>query len=53
MSEGPLPMAALAESIVPFSQFDQLREARDILRLEANAILDVSQRLDAGFCAAV
>ena len=46
-------MASLAESIVPFSQFDQLREARDILRLEANAILDVSQRLDAGFCAAV
>jgi arabinose-5-phosphate isomerase len=46
-------MATLAESIVPYSQFDQLREARDILRLEANAIVDVSQRLDAGFCAAV
>ncbi|HVJ66824.1 MAG TPA: KpsF/GutQ family sugar-phosphate isomerase [Caulifigura sp.] len=46
-------MAALAESIVPFSHFDQLREARDILRLEANALHDVSQRLDAGFCSAV
>ena len=46
-------MAALAESIVPFSHFDQLREARDIIRLEANALLDVSQRLDAGFCSSV
>ncbi len=46
-------MASLAESIVPYSQFDQLREAREILRLEANAVLEVAQRLDSGFCAAV
>ncbi len=46
-------MAALAESIVPFSHFDQLREAREILRLEAGALEDVARRLDAGFCAAV
>lgn len=46
-------MAALAEKIVPFSQFDQLREARDIIRLEAEALVEVSKRLDAGFCSAV
>lgn len=42
-----------AEHLVPYSQFDQLREARDILRMEAEALLEVSRRLDAGFCAAV
>ncbi|RLS59304.1 MAG: KpsF/GutQ family sugar-phosphate isomerase [Planctomycetota bacterium] len=42
-----------AEQIVPYSQFDQLREAREILKLEAEALADVSRRLDAGFCAAV
>jgi arabinose-5-phosphate isomerase len=46
-------MAALAESIVPYSHFDQLREAREIIRLEAHSLLDVAQRLDTGFCAAV
>ncbi len=42
-----------AEQIVPFSQFDQLREAREILRLESEALAEVARRLDAGFCAAV
>jgi arabinose-5-phosphate isomerase len=42
-----------AESYVPYSHFEQLRAGREVLRLEAAAIQDVAQRLDAGFCAAV
>lgn len=42
-----------AEHLVPYSQFDQLRDAREILRLEADAVVEVSRKLDAGFCAAV
>ena len=38
---------------VPFSQFEQLREAREILRQEADALQAVSHRLDAAFCEAV
>lgn len=42
-----------AEHLVPYSQFDQLREAREILRLESEALVEVARKLDAGFCAAV
>ncbi|HVV99778.1 MAG TPA: KpsF/GutQ family sugar-phosphate isomerase [Planctomycetaceae bacterium] len=40
-------------SFVPYSQFEQLREAREILRQEAQAIESVAQQLDTAFCAAV
>lgn len=39
--------------IIPLSEVEQLREARDILRWEAQALHDVALRLDAAFCAAV
>ncbi len=42
-----------AEQLIPYSQFDQLREAREILKLESEALVEVARRLDAGFCAAV
>jgi arabinose-5-phosphate isomerase len=46
-------MSAAAERIIPYTQFEQLRDAREILLLEADAIRDVARKLDAGFCAAV
>ena len=47
-------MSALTQRpTVPFSQFEQLREAREILRLEADALQSVSHRLDEAFCDAV
>ncbi|MEX0718333.1 MAG: KpsF/GutQ family sugar-phosphate isomerase [Planctomycetaceae bacterium] len=39
--------------LVPFSQFEQLREARAIIRHEGDALLSVADRLDASFCAAI
>ena len=41
------------EHLIPYTQFDQLREAREILKLESNALSDVARRLDPGFCEAV
>ncbi|MFO1004914.1 MAG: KpsF/GutQ family sugar-phosphate isomerase [Planctomycetaceae bacterium] len=41
------------EQLIPFAQFDQLREAREILKLEFNALSEVAHRLDTGFCEAV
>lgn len=41
------------EHLIPYTQFDQLREAREILKLESNALSDVARRLDSGFCEAV
>ncbi|MDB5390091.1 MAG: kdsD, partial [Planctomycetaceae bacterium] len=47
-------MSALPQrESVPFTQFEQLREAREILRLEADALQAVSHRLDTTFCDAV
>lgn len=47
-------MSALPQrESVPFSQFEQLREAREILRQEADALQAVSHRLDGAFCEAV
>ena len=37
----------------PFGTFQQLRLARDVLRAEGEALLGLSQRLDATFCRAV
>lgn len=39
--------------VIPFDDFEQLREARDILRQEAQTLGDLSRRLDGTFCAAV
>jgi arabinose-5-phosphate isomerase len=47
--EGPLAMSA-AEKIIPYSQFEQLRDAREIIQHEAAVLMDVSRRLDTGFC---
>ncbi len=38
---------------IPFTQFDQLREAREIIRHEADALSELSKRLDTRFCEAV
>ncbi len=47
-------MSAGAErSIVPFTHFEQLREARAILAIEGDALLELSRRLDGQFCVAV
>jgi len=42
-----------AERLIPFSQFERLRAGREIIRQEAEALLDVVKRLDSGFCLAV
>lgn len=42
-----------AERLIPFSQFERLRSGRDIIRQEAEALLEVVKRLDSGFCLAV
>lgn len=44
---------AEAGSIVPFSQFEQLRTARGVIQHEGQSLLDLARRLDASFCAAV
>lgn len=46
-------MAAPAERHIPWSHVEQLRQARDVLRTEAQAIDELSGRLDSDFCAAV
>lgn len=44
--------SALKQSI-PFDQFEQLREAREIIRREATALTELSAKLDTRFCDAV
>jgi arabinose-5-phosphate isomerase len=39
--------------LIPCSDVEQLREAREIIRHEAQTLLDLSRRLDTAFCAAV
>ena len=47
-------MSQLAASgFIPFSDVEQLREARDILRHASQALADLSKRLDTSFTAAV
>ena len=43
---------ALKQSI-PFDHFEQLREAREIIRQEADGLLALSSHLDTRFCEAV
>jgi arabinose-5-phosphate isomerase len=45
--------AALERSLIPITEYDELREGRSIVRQEALALEQVAQRLDAAFCAAV
>jgi len=44
--------SAVLRPVIPHAQLQLLREARSILRMEADAILDVTERLDESFCAA-
>ncbi len=46
-------MSSHAERLIPFSQVEQLRAGRDIVRQEAEALMALSRKLDAGFCVAV
>jgi arabinose-5-phosphate isomerase len=46
-------MSAAPAEFIPCSEVEQLREARDILRQEADAIGQLSRRVDTSFCAAV
>lgn len=48
-----LMSAAVERSDVPLTHFEQLREARAILKIEGNALLELSRRLDAHFCTAL
>ncbi len=41
------------EQLIPYSQLDRLRQAREILKLESDSLVDVARRLDSGFCSAV
>lgn len=45
--------AARERSLIPITEYEQLREGRSIVRQEARALEQVAQRLDASFCAAV
>jgi arabinose-5-phosphate isomerase len=47
-------MSALpAAETIPFTQFERLREGRDVIKQEAEALLDLMGRLDSHFCDAV
>ncbi len=46
-------VSSSAEQIFPFSQFEQLRTGREIVRQEAEALLNLARNLDASFLAAV
>ncbi|GAB4151596.1 MAG: KpsF/GutQ family sugar-phosphate isomerase [Planctomycetaceae bacterium] len=45
--------SAIPRQYVPNSQLEQLRTGREILKTEAQALLDLSQQLGSEFCAAV
>ena len=42
-----------AEALIPYSAFEQLRHAKEVLRAEAGAIVAQADRLDGSFCEAV
>lgn len=46
-------MSTSAEKIFPYSQFEQLRSGREIIRAEAQALIDLARNLDASFLKAV
>lgn len=39
--------------VIPFDEFEHLREGREIVRQEASALLELAHALDGAFCAAV
>src|ERR1700730_17291832 len=39
--------------VIPFDDFEQLREARDVIRHEAQTLTELSRKLDGTFCRAV
>lgn len=45
--------SAALKHAIPFDHFEQLREARGIIRQEADALAELSRRLDTRFCEAV
>ncbi len=52
--QGSDPMSvALERMVVPYTQLEQLREARAILSVEGEALIELSRRLDSRFCRAV
>ncbi len=56
MSKAAMSGRALAEpatTAATYSQFEQLREGRAIIKQEAEALLELSQRLDTDFCRVV
>jgi arabinose-5-phosphate isomerase len=40
-------------NVIPFNDFEQLREGREVIRREAQALADLSHRLDGEFCSAI
>lgn len=46
-------LTSFQSEFIPFTEVEQLREAREILRDAAQAVADLSRRLDTQFCAAV
>lgn len=46
-------MAESLSQVIPFTQLEQLRMGRDVIRQEADALGQLAGRLDATFCAAV
>jgi arabinose-5-phosphate isomerase len=57
MSKAAVSVGRATEEFAPagvsYSQFEQLREARSIIKQEAETLLDLAQRLDTDFCRAV
>ena len=49
----PMASSAASSPLIPYSQVEQLREARGIVRQEAEALLKLSQQIDTEFCRAV
>ncbi|MCA8995361.1 MAG: KpsF/GutQ family sugar-phosphate isomerase [Planctomycetaceae bacterium] len=46
-------VGAAAQRTIPFSHLEQLRVGRETIRQEAEALLNLSRKLDASFCLAV
>ena len=46
-------MQSAQPTIVPFSQFETLRIARGVIHHEGQALMEMAQRLDSSFCAAI
>jgi len=46
-------MESSAQRVIPFTQVEQLRAGRAVIQQEAEALLALARKLDAGFCLAV